>query len=182
MNGVMRASITIPVGYIKLGLAKIFHRMRFGILPRVDLRTEISIEGGTHCTIGKKFNMRNNSILRVRKGGVLVFGNNVSMANNCIITCHDKIEIGDDVQLSPGVLIYDHDHDFRAEGGVNAGKYKTAPVIIGDNCWIGANTVILRGTKLGNNCVVGAGSVIKGEYPDGTIIIQKRIQIEREIT
>jgi len=42
------------------------------------------------------------------------------------------------------------------------------------NCWIGANTVILRGTTIGDNSVIGAGCVLKGEYPAGAIIIQKR--------
>lgn len=41
--------------------------------------------------------------------------------------------------------------------------------------------VILRGTKIGDNCVVGAGSVIKGEYEDNTIIVQKRETIKRLI-
>ena len=62
----------------------------------------------------------------------------------------------------------------RAEGGLAAMKYKTAPVEIGNNVWIGANCVILRGTKIGDNCVVAAGSVIKGEFPANTLIYQKR--------
>lgn len=72
------------------------------------------------------------------------------------------------------MLIYDHDHDFRAKNGLKELKYKTSPVEIGDNVWIGANTVILRGAKIGNNCVITASSVIKGEYPDNSIIVQKR--------
>ena len=84
------------------------------------------------------------------------------------------IVLGDNIQLSPNVQIYDHDHDYRAEGGLAAMKYKTAPVEIGNNVWIGANCVILRGTKIGDNCVVAAGSVIKGEFPANTLIYQKR--------
>lgn len=51
---------------------------------------------------------------------------------------------------------------------------------LGKNCWIGANTVILRGTTIGDNCVIGAGSVLKGEYPARTILLQKREQEIRE--
>ena len=47
-------------------------------------------------------------------------------------------------------------------------------MIIGDNVWIGANTVILRGSIIDNGCVIGAGSVIKGEYPPDSVVIQKR--------
>ena len=45
---------------------------------------------------------------------------------------------------------------------------------IGDNSWIGCNVVILRGTSIGKNCIVGAGSVLKGTYPDNSVIVQKR--------
>jgi acetyltransferase-like isoleucine patch superfamily enzyme len=87
---------------------------------------------------------------------------------------YEKITIGKDVQFGPNVLIYDHDHDFRKKNGLKELKYITSPVEIGDNVWIGANVVILRGTKIGNNCVVGAGSVITGEYQDNTVIVQER--------
>ena len=57
---------------------------------------------------------------------------------------------------------------------LTAGKFVTAPVTIGDNSWIGCNVVILRGTSIGKNCIVGAGSVLKGTYPDNSVIVQKR--------
>jgi len=45
-------------------------------------------------------------------------------------------------------------------------------VVIGDNCFIGMNSIILKGTKIGNNCIVGAGSVLTGkEYPDNSVIV-----------
>ena len=59
--------------------------------------------------------------------------------------------------------------------------YNTGKLKIGKNCWIGANTVILRGTVLGDNCVVGAGSVLKGHYESGSIILQKRETISKEV-
>ena len=73
--------------------------------------------------------------------------------------------------------MYDHDHDYRKGLNVDSNKedFIRAPIIIGQNCWIGANTVILKGTVLGDNCVVGAGSVISGKYPNNSVIIQKRI-------
>lgn len=46
----------------------------------------------------------------------------------------------------------------------------TAPIIIGNDVYIGLNTTILPGTKIGNRCIVGAGSVLKGEYPDNSVI------------
>ena len=101
-------------------------------------------------------------------------GKNVSLGSFNVINCQRGISIGDNVILSPNVQIYDHDHDYACEGGVAAGRYLTAPVEIGSNVWIGANCVILRGTKIGNNCVIGANSVVKGEIPANSVVYQKR--------
>ncbi|WP_320075160.1 acyltransferase [Eubacterium callanderi] len=102
----------------------------------------------------------------------LTIDDNVSISSNCIITCRDTIKIGSDVSISPDSLI--DDHDYLTKGVIWAGKYKTETVNIGDNCWKSCNTVILKGTQIGNNCVVGAGDILKGVYPDGSVIVQKR--------
>ena len=52
--------------------------------------------------------------------------------------------------------------------------YKSSPVKIGNNVWIGANAVILRGTVIGDNCVIGAGTVVKGTFESGSVIIEHR--------
>lgn len=176
MNKYIRAAIVVPFGAIKICWTKLFHMKDFRgpILCMISPLTEISIDSGARLSVGKMFKMRDGAKIRVRKGAECVIGNDTSVSSNSIIACHEKITIGDGVQLSPNVLIYDHDHDFRHPGGLNANRFKTAPVVIGNNCWIGANTVILRGTTLGDNCVVGAGSVIKGEFPDGSVIVQRK--------
>ena len=107
-------------------------------------------------------------------GGVLKIGDNVGLNTNCIIACHEKIEIGSNVEFGPNVCVYDHDHDFRAEGGLKAGKFKTAPVFIGEGTWIGANSIILKGTQIGRDCVIGAGSIVSGVVPDNSIFTQRR--------
>lgn len=172
MNGYLRALLTVPFGYMKLGYAKTLHMrsISFGRLPRVSARTEISVEKGGQLRIGDKFNMRSSARIRVRANGKLTLGNNVSVNINNMIACHSKIEIFDDVYFSPNVQIYDHDHDFRVEGGVKAGKYKTAPVKIGNNVWIGANAIILLGTEIGDNSVVAAGTIVKGRFPANSLI------------
>lgn len=176
MNGYIRALLTIPNGYLKLGITKLFHikTVHFGRLPRISANTEISVDKGAKLEIGNRFNMRGSARIRVRENGKLLIGNSVSLNVNNMIACHESVEIGDDVQFSPNVQIYDHDHDYRAEGGVKAGKYKTSPVRIGNNVWIGANVVILRGTIIGDNCVIGAGAVVTGNIPCDSVVVQKR--------
>ena len=184
MNGYMRALFTVPNALVKLSLLKLFHikGISFGRVPRISRGTEITIDQGSKLILGNRFNMRGGSRIRVRKGAVLTIGNDVSLSHNCTLVCHERIEIGSDVQIAPGVLIYDHDHDFRVEGGIKTGKYKTKPVVIGDNVWIGANSIILRGTIIGDNCVIGAGSIVKGKVEEGSLYLQKREETVLKIT
>lgn len=50
------------------------------------------------------------------------------------------------------------------------GLLKKRPVVIGEGCFLGANSIILKGTTLGKNVLVGAGSVVSGTFPDNVII------------
>lgn len=177
MNKWARAMVCVPCGMLKMTWTKLFHFGSFSgpVISLVSPYTEITMERGAELRIGSGFKMRDGAKIRVRKGGKCTIGNNTSINNNNMIACHESIEIGDNCQFSPNVQIYDHDHDFRDTGGLKAMKYKTGAVKIGNNVWIGANTVILRGTEIGDDCVVGAGSVIKGIFPAGSVIVQKKI-------
>jgi len=176
MKKYIRAGICLLYSLAKFCLLKLFHikGFKFSFLNLVSPFTEFEIGKKAKLSLGKMVRIRSGSKIKVRNGAEVQIGDNTSLNHGCMIVSHEKVSVGKDVQFGPNVLIYDHDHDFRAENGLKKLKYKTSPVIIGDNVWIGANTVILRGTKIGNNCVVGAGSVIKGEYLDNTVIVQKR--------
>ncbi|OUN37271.1 acyltransferase [Massilimicrobiota sp. An80] len=177
MNKYVRAAVVVPFGTIKICWTKIFHMSGFQGAPicMISPFTEISMDIGSHLKIGKMFKMRDGAKIRVRKGAECIIGNNTSVNSNNMIVCHEKIVIGDNVQFSPNVQVFDHDHDFRHPDGLKANHYKTAPIEIGNNVWIGANSIILKGTIIGDNAVIAAGSVIKGNIPDGTVVVQKRI-------
>lgn len=177
MNKYVHAAYCVPCGMVKMAWTKLFHVGSFKA-PKVSMvspLTEITLDKGGKLEIGNGFKMRDGAKIRVRKGAVCKIGRNTSINCNNMIACHKRVIIGDDVQFSPNVQIYDHDHDFRVEGGVKAGKYKTGTIEIGNNVWIGANTIILRGTKIGNDAVIAAGSIVKGEIPEGAVFVQKRV-------
>ncbi len=176
MKRYLRYLICFPFTLIKFSIIKLFHwkSFRFYPLELFAVNSELTIGRGSEITLGKFVRTQSGTRIRARGKGRLYIGDNTAFNIGCMVTCHYNIKLGSGIEFGQNVLIYDHDHDFRAEGGIKAKKFKYGSVEIGDNCWIGANTVILRNTKIGNNCVVGAGSVIHGEYPDNSIIIQKR--------
>lgn len=82
------------------------------------------------------------------------------------------IDIGENVQITHGVTILTHGYDWsvmKAVYGEVSGS--CGKVVIGNNCFIGMNTTILKGTVIGSNSIVGAGSVLTGrKYPDNSVI------------
>lgn len=176
MNKYVRAAVCAATGLLKTSVLKLGKGSAFngGFIALISPLTEITVDRGGKLSWGKLIKIRSGSKIRVRKGAICKIGDNFSMSNNCVLTAHESIVIGNGVQFGPGVLVYDHDHDFRASGGLAAKKYKTTPIEIGNNVWIGANSIILRGTKIGDNCVVGAGTIVKGNFLDNSLICQNR--------
>ncbi|MEH7207667.1 acyltransferase [Priestia megaterium] len=151
----------------------VYYKVRYGkkinmnYRHRIKRSTIITTGNGSYIKIDKGLHTKRNVTLQAERG-ILEIGKNVFFNENCKVVAHQKIKIGDNSTFGPNVCIYDHDHDFLNGGFISS------DVFIGKNVWVGANVVILRGTVIGDNCVVGAGCVVKGNYPEDTVVIQKR--------
>ena len=81
------------------------------------------------------------------------------------------ISIGEYCKITKGVIILAHDYSrsvIRRSHDLIIGE--AGRTLIGDNVFIGMNSIILMGSQIGNNCIVGAGSVVKGDFPDNSVI------------
>ncbi|HFI0085407.1 TPA: DapH/DapD/GlmU-related protein [Streptococcus suis] len=171
--------VSVAYSAIRIGLYKLFNGARFksGLIERISPNVVLEFNKGSKVTLGKKIRVHSGSKIKVRSGAELVIEDNVKINYYCIIACQDSIKIGEGTEFGPSVYLYDHDHDYKKGLNSNSDEelFKKAPIVIGKNCWIGANTIILRGTIIGDNSVVGAGCVLKGNYPEGSVVVQKRI-------
>ena len=182
MNTKLRVMFFLPIGAVKMGLNKLKHGKKFSGHPvcMCSPFSEISIDKGAEAHIGRKMRLRDGAKIRVRDGAYFSLGDDAYLNSNVIIACQERISIGSNARLSPNVQIYDHDHDFTCPGGMEANKFKTSPVEIGNNVWLGANVVVTRGSKIGDNCVIGSNTVVSGEIPANSIAYQDRnIKIKR---
>lgn len=107
----------------------------------------------------------------VMYGGLLEIGNNVGDTNSTIY-CTNKIKIGSNVLIGGNCKIWDTDFhslnpDIRVYGDDN--QIKSGPIIIGDNVFIGGETIILKNVVLGDNSVIGAGSIVTKNIPANEI-------------
>lgn len=145
------------------------------------LGSKIRIHKGGKLTIGKHLSSQHRLLISVLPGGQMIIGNNVNINSDCSIIARQSVKIGDNVIFGPGCRIYDHDHDYRKTGHERKTSFVTDEVEIGNGVWLGADCIVLRGTKIGDNCVFGAGSIIKGIYPANTLIVQERTEKQKQI-
>ncbi|QAY66767.1 acyltransferase [Paenibacillus protaetiae] len=102
----------------------------------------------------------------------IAIGNNVGISG-ATIYARTSITIGENTLIGGNSKIMDNDfHPIEVEARNTDIKEKIAarPIVIGKNCFIGCNSLILKGTILGEGCVVGAGAVVSGVFEDNCVI------------
>lgn len=139
---------------------------------------ECSIKIGTGAAFYSSFSsnmlgLYQRCIVVARYGGKIEIGEHCGISGSTIYAW-DSIKIGSYTRIGANCKIIDNDfHPVELEyrhKALNKEYARRAPITIGSDCFIGMNSIILKGTTLGNNVIVGAGSVVHGTFPDNCII------------
>lgn len=134
-------------------------------------------------SIGNNFRMNNNHLNNpigffnrctfvIHPDSEIKIGTNVGISQSAIVS-HCSVVIGDNVDIGGGCTIYTsdfHSLDYKIRNSKEDQKNKkNAPVIIEDNVFIGARSLILKGVVIGKNSIIGAGSVVTKSIPSNQI-------------
>lgn len=142
---------------------------RIGRAFRIGNFSNFSIDSSASLVIGDRVNLRNYCNFVLAKNAEVILENNVFMNNYCSINAIEKIEIGENTLFGEGVKLYDHNHEYTHDK-VEHQKFRTAPIKIGKDCWLGSNVTVLKGVTIGDNCIIGAGCLIYKDVAAGSII------------
>ncbi len=128
---------------------------------------------GGNLRIGHRCIVARNSTLSCKYGDIFL-GDDVNISNNVTIYSNHRVEIGGKTFIAGHCyIVAGGEHHFEdtskpiLEQGIKEGK----GVKIEEDCWIGASSTVLDGTRLGHGCVVGAGALIKGDFEPYSIIV-----------
>ena len=167
-------------------------------IPIIYNKSGAELVIGNNVTIKSSFlsnlvGLYSRSIVVTRAPGAIIkIGNGVGISG-ATIYARKEIIIGDNTAIGGNVKILDNDfHPIDAEervrllsdpkGGDFDDAIPSRPIHIGNNCFIGCNSIILKGTHLGDNCVVGAGAVVAGVFEDNLIIGGNPARIIRKMS
>jgi acetyltransferase-like isoleucine patch superfamily enzyme len=123
---------------------------------------KLSIGQGVRVLSGSHINIHENALLRIE--------DRVWVGPYNIIYCAESIKIGADSRVSHFCSIIDHNYSFETSGEYFSLPKKSAPIEIGACTWLGAGSTLLKGVYIGNNCVIGANTLLRARtLPSGTI-------------
>lgn len=107
------------------------------------------------------------------RSGSITIGNGVSIGDGSRLYAEGPMRIGDGCLISTNVFISDSSHNLEAHHRFvsRSGLSFRKAVTVGENCFIGRNSILLPGTHLGNNCIVGANCIVRGDFQDGSTIV-----------
>jgi len=123
---------------------------------------------GYRCSqIGSGTNVHPTVVLRHPKN--IVIGHDSFINHNSVIQAgkvNAKILIGNHVMTGPNVMMFAYNHGMAKSGiPMIRQNYREADIVIEDDVWVGAGTIILPGVTIGKGCVAGAGSVVTKDLP-----------------
>ncbi|WP_440888341.1 sugar O-acetyltransferase [Vibrio sp. WZ-1] len=118
--------------------------------------------------------------LRANWGCHTHLGDNVYANFNLTLVDDTHIYIGDHVMIGPNVTIATAGHPIDPDLRRDVAQFNI-PVHIGNNVWIGANSVVLPGVRIGANSVIGAGSVVTKDIPANVVAVGNPCRVLREI-
>ena len=178
-----------------------FKGIRFG--QGLTVYNKIYVTGPRgHITIGKNLHFTSGAgvnpicsnvcgcIHTANAAATIVIGDNVGISSACI-WAQERISIGNHVNIGGKCLIIDtdvHQIDFMARRDSKNTRpsdkrtfVQSAPIVIGDDVWIGANCQILKGVTIGSRSVIGAGSIVTKSIPEDCIAAGDPCRVIRQI-
>ncbi len=183
--------------YLKIRFYICFNRLWFWLIgvrygKRLMVYDKVYVQGDGIIEIGDDFHFLSgdciNPICRNLRGvfytaspqAKILIGDRVGISSSCL-WASESITIGNDVNIGGDCLIIDNDahpisfqqrrRSYRKEVGTDAyhQTIKSAPVVIGDDVWIGARCQILKGVKIGARSIIAAGSIVTKDIPEDVI-------------
>jgi acetyltransferase-like isoleucine patch superfamily enzyme len=181
-------------------------RAQLDIDPTARLEEQFTVnflaapEERVYVRIGKEV-MTSVSIVFESRQGMVEIGDRTNMGGGCSIISRERVTIGNDVMMSSGICIYDHnsnpfDWRLRSKMGQhfyqNYGKpgcyeaidwtgVKSAPIEIQDKVWIGFDVVILKGVRVGEGAIVGARAVVTKDVEPYTVVAGNPARVVRRL-
>lgn len=162
----MPANHPRPRWWVRNLLNRFYHKVGAG--TRISPRCRMDVLPFQPFTVGDRTVIEDFSVINNGMGPVHVGSNCLIGLSNVVI---GPVTIGNHVITAQHVVMSGLNHGYEdITQPIMTQRCTTAPIIIGDDCWIGANAVITAGVNVGKHCIIAAGSVVTKDVEPYTIV------------
>lgn len=157
LKGEIHIEASVKSGMIRFGFGNV------GIVDKKYSRTLIEING--NIIFKNRANFGYGSKISIGENGILKIGDRFEISANSAIICFESVTIEDNVLFSWDILAMDTDFHQTLNTKTNEINYHISrPIYLGTNTWVGARSILLKGTCVPANTIIGAGSLLTKEY------------------
>jgi len=139
---------------------------------RTAMLSELLGKMGTNCEIEPPF--------RCDYGTFIELGDTVFINFGCVILDCNYVRIGNNVMFAPNVQLLCAYHPLDADER-NSGYEYGAPIIIGNNVWLGGGVIVNPGVTIGDNAVIGSGSVVTKDIPPNVVAYGNPCRVTKQL-
>ena len=185
--------------YLKARGATVGHNFKVQGWIHILLRHNASLK---NLVIGDNVTLGGKTYIRIRRNGKIILGNDVStgtevwlvsandaqlrVGSNTVLGSYSifngghNLEIGKDCIFAAFVYINSSDHHFAKDQLIREQGFFGAPVVIGDDVWLGGHVFINKDVHIGTGCVIGAGAVVINSIEDYKIAVGNPAKVIRD--
>lgn len=135
-------------------------------------RTHLSLGKNAQVIIGNNVILANDTEIFVGPNAKLFIGEGVFIGRGTLVASNLEIKIGARTQIAHQVTLIDTDHQYKDHHKpmVEQGSI-SAKITIGEDTWVGAHAILLKGVRVGKKAVIGAGAVVTKDVLEGTSVV-----------
>jgi len=120
---------------------------------------------------GKRIQLEHQVYIKIAsEEAIIKLGDEVFIGCGVVLDILDSLSLGNHVLVAPGCFITNHQHRRHAHARIAAQGCESAPVVIEDDVWLGANAVVLPGIRIGRGAIIGAGAVVTHDVETMAIV------------
>jgi len=152
----------------------IIYKFIFGNIGKLTyIGKPVFLKGTKNVFIGNRVRIFPGLRIETHNNGMIIIEDNVGIGQNVHLTSSDiTLTIKKNTTILGNVFITNIDHDYKElNRSILEQKYIVNKTEIGENCFIGYGAAIQAGTILGKQCIVGTNSVVRGIFPDYSVIV-----------
>jgi len=138
------------------------------VIPRIHVTWPHQVKIGRDCVLEADIHFKFDGIHK--PGPSILIGDNTFIGRGCEFNIAGGIHIGNHCLIASGSKFIDHDHGIDIKSLMRVQMCPTKSIKIGDDVWIGANAIILKGVSIGTGAVIAAGAVVRSDVKSYDVV------------